>query len=128
MEFRPVPIARYMGLLMQGQWNGTMAINLDYAVDPTMDALVPIERHSCSGGIPWYCDTDIMPLLAAAQSTNGLDDRLALTRRVIRRQTEQAPGLLLWEKIRFDAVSNGVRGFAHDLNFVHYDRLKAARE
>ena len=128
MEIRPVPIARYMGILMQGQWNSTMAINLDYAVDPTMDALVPIERHSCSGGIPWYCDGDIMPLLAAAQSTNGLDDRLALTRRVIRRQTEQAPGLLLWEKIRFDAVSNRVRGFAHDLNFVHYDRLKLSRQ
>ncbi len=123
MEIRPVPIARYVAVLLQGEWNSTLGINLDYAVDPTMDALVPIERHSCTGAIPWYCDQSIMPLLAAAFSTTSLEKRLALTRRVIRRQTERAPGLLLWEKIRFDAASSRVEGFVHDLNFIHYDRL-----
>ena len=123
MVIRPVPVARYMEILMQGQWNGAMGINLDYAVDPTMDALVPIHRHSCAGAIMWYCDQAITPLLAAARSTAALADRLELTKRVVRRQTEQAPGLLLWEKIRFDAVSNKVEGFVHDLNFIHYDRL-----
>lgn len=123
MEIRPVPIARYMGILMQGQWNGTLGINLDYAVDPSLDALVPIQRHSCSGAIAWYCDQGLMPLLAAAQSTAEPEQRRALTQRVVHRQTEQAPGLLLWEKIRFDAVSSRVDGFVHDLNFVHYDRL-----
>ena len=123
MEIRPVPIARYMGILMQGQWNGTLGINLDYAVDPSLDALVPIQRHSCSGAIAWYCDQGLMPLLAAAQSTAEPELRRALTQRVVHRQTEQAPGLLLWEKIRFDAVSSRVDGFVHALNFVHYDRL-----
>lgn len=124
MEIRPVSVARYMEVLMQGQWKDALAINLDYAVDPTLDALVAIQRHSCSGTIIWYCDEAIMPLIAAAQSTSDPTERLALTQRVVRRQTEEAPGLLLWEKIRYDAVSSRVEGFLHDLNFVHFDRLK----
>lgn len=124
MNIRSIPVARYMEILMQGQWGNSLATNLDYAVDPTLDALVPIQRHSCSGAIAWYCDPGITPLLAAAYSTADPVERLALTKRVVRRQSEQAPGLLLWEKIRYDAVSEGVEGFTHDLNFVHYDRLK----
>ena len=127
MEIRPVPISRYMEVLMGGEWKETLAINLDYAVDPTLDALVPIERHSCSGAIVWYCDQDMTQLLAEAQNSGDLVGRMDLTRRVVRQQTEQAPGLLLWEKLRFDANASQVHGFIHDLNFVHYDKLVRRR-
>ena len=126
MEIRSVPIPRYAAILMQGQWRNTLAINLDYAVDPTMDALMPIDRHSCSGAITWYCDREIEPLLAAARSTLDLDQRLALTHRAVRRQTEQAPGLLLWEKIRYDAASSRVEGFIHEMNYILFDKLRLA--
>ena len=122
LDVRSVPVPRYSAILLQGQWNG-LAVNLDYAVDPTMDALAPIERHSCAWPIPWYCDETIMPILKQAAGATIMDQRLRLTRQAVRRQTEQAPGLLLWEKIRFDAVSEKLDEFVHHINFVPYDQL-----
>ena len=125
LDVRTVPVPRYSSILLQGQWNG-LAVNLDYAVDPTMDALAPIERHSCAWAVPWYCDETIMPILSSAATASSMDERLRLTRQAVHRQTEQAPGLLLWEKIRFDAVAEELEGFVHHINFVPYDKLAVA--
>lgn len=123
LRVSPVQVPRYNAILFQNAWKG-LATNLDYAVDPTMDALAAISRHGCSGVITGYCDEAMMPLLAAAENATDPVARLAATQQVVRRQTEQAPGIPLWEKVRFDAYAGSIEGFVHHLSYVPYDQLQ----
>ncbi len=127
LEIRAVPVQRYSEILFQQKWQ-SLATNLDYASDPSMDALMPIRRHSCIGAIDSYCDEELMPLLLEALSTENLEKRKALTQQVIRRTSEQAPGILLWEKVRYDGYSPRLINFVYNVGSVPYHQFELETE
>ncbi|MDX2225268.1 MAG: hypothetical protein SFV21_21105, partial [Rhodospirillaceae bacterium] len=108
--------------LHQGDWGGT-AFGIDYNAAPSFDALRGFYRHSCMWKAPWHCDPELMPMLNEALATFDLDKRRELTRAVLRRQRDQAPGILLHDYVRFDAVARNASGFSINTGFIPYDEI-----
>jgi peptide/nickel transport system substrate-binding protein len=122
MQIQVIPASQYARLLYQGQFAGE-AFGVDYAAAPSLDALRAFVWHSCAWPQAWYCDKDLMPLLEEARATFDLDKRLELTRAVLKRQREQAPGILLYELVRYYGVSSRVSGFEVPVGFLRYDLM-----
>lgn len=122
VELRAVPVATYAKGIHQGQWGGE-AFGIDYGIAPSLDALRAFVRHSCLKAVPWYCDQDLMPLLREAMSAFDLDERRALTRQVLKRQRDQAPGIFLYDLVRFDGVHKDLRGYASHVGYIPYHEL-----
>jgi peptide/nickel transport system substrate-binding protein len=122
MRIQVIPAAQYARLLYQGQFAGE-AFGVDYAAAPSLDALRAFVWHSCSWPQAWYCDREIMPLIEEARSEFNMEKRLALTRAVLKRQWEQAPGILLYEMVRYYGVASRVTGFDVPVGFIRYDLM-----
>lgn len=122
MRIQVIPAAQYGRLLYQGQFAGA-AFGVDYAAAPSLDALRAFVWHSCTWPHAWYCDTELMPLLEEARGTFDLAKRLELTREVLKRQWEQAPGILIYELVRYYGVSSRVSGFEVPVGFIRYDLM-----
>ncbi len=122
VELRAVPVATYAKGIHQGQWGGE-AFGIDYGIAPSLDALRAFVRHSCLKAVPWYCDEELMPLLGRAMRTFDLEERRVLTQQVLRRQRGQAPGILLYDLARFDALHRDLRGYANHVGYISYHDL-----
>lgn len=123
LDVRMVPIPKYAQGLHQGTWDGT-GIGIDYNSSPSLDPLRGFMRHSCLWKAPWYCDETVMPLLKEALGTFDLDKRRELTKKVLRHQRDQAPGILLHDYVRFDGVAKRVKNFSINIGFVPYDEIE----
>jgi peptide/nickel transport system substrate-binding protein len=117
-----IPASQYARGVYQGQWKGE-AIGIDYGVNPTLDSLTPLVRHSCLWPKPWFCESSILPLIEKAQSAFDLELRKKLTQDVMRHQLELAPAILLYETARFDAINKNVGGYYIELGHIDYDKL-----
>ena len=122
MEMRLIPIAQYARGVYQGEWSGE-AFGVDYGVNPSLDALRPMVRHSCQWPKPWYCDPTIIPKLDAAAATFDLAAREAMTKDIMRHQRDMAPGIFLYELTRFDGISRGLDGFSVEVGHISYEAL-----
>ena len=122
MEMRLIPIAQYARGVYFGEWGGE-AFGVDYGVNPSLDALRPMVRHSCQWPQPWYCDETIIPKLEGAASTFDLAQREALTKEIMRHQRDMAPGIFLYELTRFDGLSGDLSGFSVDVGHISYEAL-----
>lgn len=122
VELRAIPVPKYAKGLHQGLWDGE-AFGIDYGIAPSLDALRAFVRHSCLKAAPWYCDEELMPLLNQALGTFDLDTRRDLTRQVLRRQREQAPGILLYDLYRFDGVRRELKGYVNHVGYIPYHEL-----
>ncbi len=123
MELRAIPAAKYGKGIYQGQWDG-QAFGLEYSVYPSFDALEPLKRHSCLWPTPWYCDEVMTPDLNKALGTAALPERERLTRKVMARQRDQAPGIILYNMVRFDAAAKTVTGFKNTFGTISYEMLQ----
>lgn len=123
VELRAIPVAKYAQGLHQGLWDGE-AFGIDYGIAPSLDALRAFTRHSCLKAIPWYCDEELMPLLKKAMRTFDLEERRVLTQQVLRRQRDQAPGILLYDLYRFDGVRRELEGYSNHLGYIPYHELR----
>ncbi len=117
-----IPASQYARGVYQGKWKGE-AIGIDYGVNPTLDALTPLVRHSCFWSKPWFCDQSIMPLIEKAQSAFNIEERRRLTQDVMRYQLELAPAILLYETSRFDAVNKDLLGYYIEVGHIDYNKL-----
>jgi ABC-type transport system substrate-binding protein len=64
-----------------------------------------------------------MPDLLEALSTDALDERQTMTRNIMKIQRDQAPGIILYNMVRFDAVGREVSGFKNTFGSIAYDEL-----
>ncbi|MDG2318773.1 MAG: ABC transporter substrate-binding protein [Rhodospirillaceae bacterium] len=122
MSIRRIPATQYARGVYQGQWAGE-AIGMDYGVNPSLDALIPLVRHSCLWMKPWFCEESILPLMAQAGGTFDLDERRRLTQKVMRRQLEFVPSILLYETARFDGLNAKVENFLIEVGHINYDEI-----
>lgn len=127
VELRAIPIPKYAQGLHQGLWDGE-AFGIDYGIAPSLDALRAFVRHSCLKEVPWYCDQEIMPLLNKAMGTFDLKERRGLTQQVLKRQRDQAPGILLYDLYRFDGVSKRISGYSNHVGYVPYHEISISGE
>ena len=117
-----IPASQYARGVYQGKWKGE-AIGIDYGVNPTLDSLTPLVRHSCFWSKPWFCEPSVIPLIEKAQSAFNLEERKKLTQAVMKYQLELAPAILLYETSRFDAVNKDLLGYYIEVGHIDYDKL-----
>ncbi len=122
MTIRQIPASQYARGVYQGQWAGE-AIGMDYGVNPSLDALIPLVRHSCLWMKPWFCEPSIPPLMEQASSVFDVDERRRLTQLVMRKQLEHVPGILLYETRRFDGLNKAVQNFSIEVGHINYDEI-----
>ncbi len=122
LSLRQIPASQYARGVYQGDWAGE-AIGIDYGVNPSLDALTPMVRHSCLWINPWFCDPSVPPLIAKAEAAFDLDERRRLTQEVMAHQLSLAPAILLYETTRFDAVSSQVQGYEIAVGHIGYDKI-----
>ena len=122
LSLRQIPASQYARGLYQGDWGGE-AFGVDYGINPTLDALTPLVRHSCLWVKPWFCDPSVPPLMAKAEAAFDLEERRTLTQAVMRHQLSLAPAILLYETSRFDAVSSSVQGYEIVIGHIDYDKI-----
>lgn len=123
MSIRQIPASQYARGLYQGQWAGE-AIGMDYGVNPSLDALIPLVRHSCLWIKPWFCEPSIPPLIEQASAAFDLEQRRRLTQQVMRKQLEHVPAILLYETIRFDGLNRAVQNFSIEIGHINYDEIE----
>ncbi|MDE0799572.1 MAG: ABC transporter substrate-binding protein [Rhodospirillaceae bacterium] len=122
LSLRQIPATQYARGVYQGDWAGE-AIGIDYGVNPSLDSLTPLVRHSCLWITPWFCDESVLPLLAEAEAAFDLEERRVLTQGVMRYQLSLAPAILLYETARFDAVNSAVEGYGISVGHIDYDKI-----
>ncbi len=122
LTIRRIPASQYARGVYQGEWGGT-AVGIDYGVNPTLDSLTPLVRHSCLWIEPWFCEPSILPLIEQAQAAFDLEERRLLTQDVMRAQRALAPAILLYETARFDAVNKDLQGYSIEVGHIGYDKM-----
>ena len=122
MSIRQIPASQYARGVYQGQWAGE-AFGVDYGVNPSLDALIPLVRHSCLWMKPWFCEPSIPPLIEQASSIFELEERRRLTQQVMRKQLEHVPAILLYETARFDGLNRAVQNFSIEVGHINYDEI-----
>lgn len=125
LSLRQIPASQYARGVYQGEWSGE-AVGIDYGVNPSLDALTPLVRHSCLWVMPWFCDESILPLIAEAEAAFDLEKRRTLTQAVMRHQLDLAPAILLYETSRFDAVNRRVQDYEIAVGHIGYDKISIA--
>ena len=110
----------------KGAFTGS-AFAVDYGTAPSLDSLRALKLHSCLNPVPWYCDPEIMPIVERASSTASLDERLKLTRAVMRRYRDQMPAILLWDIVYFDAIRKEIGEVPAVGTWIVYDRITKRR-
>lgn len=122
LSLRQIPATQYARGVYQGDWSGE-AIGIDYGVNPSLDALTPMVRHSCLWIKPWFCDPSVPPLIAQAEAAFDLEERRKLKQEVMAHQLSLAPAILLYETARFDAVSSKIQGYEIAIGHISYDKI-----
>jgi len=122
LSLRQIPASQYARGVYQGDWAGE-AIGIDYGVNPSLDALTPMVRHSCLWIKPWFCDPSVPPMIAKAEAAFDLEERRKLTQEVMAHQLSLAPAILLYETSRFDAISSKIQGYEIAIGHISYDKI-----
>lgn len=119
MTIRGSTTARISEYIMQGTWpEDAYAFAFAFA---GFDTLRGYRFRSCASEHPYHCDRAMTPLIAAAQTAETPDARLAATRAALAHERENPPGIPLWQGVGFDGVAGNVKDFIVEQDFVRWD-------
>jgi peptide/nickel transport system substrate-binding protein len=105
-----------------GGWPG-LGFAMDFNNMPTLDALWSIRIHSCMWSAPWHCRPEWTPLIQQAETATTIEERLALTRQLLKLYHDEPTGIFLWEIPGLDGVSSRVVNYKPGLGTVNLDTI-----
>jgi len=120
-----VPTSQMIRIVNQGEWKSD-AFSQVFGSWPTFEPLRTLRLHSCLWPKPWYCDQRIMTTFKAAMTATDLDERIRLTREVLRFYHDEAPALLLHEIPILDGVAKRVKNYAPQRGKLNYETIEVA--
>ncbi len=118
-----VPTPQMMRIINQGEWKGD-AFSQIFGAWPTFEPLRTLRLHSCLWPKPWYCDQRIMPTFKAAMTAPDLEQRIKLTREVLRFYHDEAPAIMLHEIPLLDGVAKRVKNYAPQKGKINYETIE----
>ncbi|MDX2142462.1 MAG: ABC transporter substrate-binding protein [Rhodospirillaceae bacterium] len=113
---------QHLTRIRTGGWPG-LGFGMDFNNMPTLDALWSIRIHSCLWVAPWHCRPEWTPLIKAAEVATTVEERLALTRRLLKLYHDEPSGIFLWEMPGIDGVGPQAVNFRPGLGQVNFDSL-----
>jgi peptide/nickel transport system substrate-binding protein len=85
-----------------------------FAIGP--DPLNAYRHRVCLGILadrsPYHCDPDLLPLLRQALDQTTAEAALPFYHAVAAHERDDPPGLILWQGVDFDALADGLTGYA----------------
>lgn len=105
-----------------GGWPG-LGFGMDFNNMPTLDALWSIRIHSCLWAAPWHCRPEWTPLIRAAETAMSVDQRLVLTRQLLKLYHDEPTGIFLWEMPGIDGVGPRVSNFNPGLGTLNLETM-----
>jgi peptide/nickel transport system substrate-binding protein len=122
MNIRPIPWPQFVRGVQQGEFQGDSFL-FEYETLPTGDTLRAYRLHACDWKHPWYCDQEIMPVLAEAKATFDPARRATLIKQILARTNEQAPAILTFEPLGLDGLSPKVVDYSQENGIIPYAKL-----
>lgn len=96
-QMRQVPFPDYVRRLFAGDWDDADGFSIGWMNRVLWDPQRSYEQFSCAYSAPFYCDEEVMPLIAAARTEMDPVKREALMQDIVRRLTDQGAALWLVE-------------------------------
>ncbi|MBL8643883.1 MAG: hypothetical protein JNK21_08110 [Rhodospirillaceae bacterium] len=115
-------VPQHIQRIRTGGWPG-QGFSMDYNNMPTLDALWSIRVHSCLWPAPWHCRPEWTPTIQAAEAAPTDDERLTLTRRLLKLYRDEPTGIFLWEIPGLDGVAARVALYNPGLGDVGLDAV-----
>ena len=110
--------------LGKSDWKGAIS-TISYIGGMQRDAMRPINSfgNSC-GGLKYYCDEEIQPVIAAANVEFDASKREKLVQQVMTRYHDQAAALFLHEQVTVWGTTKAVSGIAFTgASFARWDQV-----
>ena len=125
VEIETSTFAQHISRIRTGGWPG-LGFGMDFNNMPPLDALWSIRVHSCLWAAPWHCRPDWTQLMRAAETATTVEERLKLTRQLLRLYHDEPSGIFLWEMPGLDGVGRRVLNFRPGLGTLNFDTMDIA--
>ncbi|MBM3512102.1 MAG: ABC transporter substrate-binding protein [Alphaproteobacteria bacterium] len=113
--------------VLQGEW-GNAAFGTNYGAQRTTDSLRAMKLHSCIHPHAWYCNEELRPIVDQAYNAATLDERRALTERIMGTYHDEAPAIWMHELMFFEGLGPRVRNYRSDIGVIRYDQIELVDE
>ncbi len=110
MTTKIVTYGELLRAVIQGEFDGE-SLMMDFN-DRYGDAVRPMMRgfnHSCSGIGPWFCNQDIQAVMDKAVVATNMEERIRLSKQVIKFYRDTAESLFLFPVVGLDGIAQRVR-------------------
>jgi peptide/nickel transport system substrate-binding protein len=122
VEIETATFAQHITRIRTGGWPG-LGFGMDFNNMPTLDALWSIRIHSCLWSAPWHCRPEWTPLIRDAETAASVEERLRLTRQLLKLYREEPTGIFLWEMPGIDGIGPRAMNFKPGLGTLNFDTL-----
>jgi peptide/nickel transport system substrate-binding protein len=119
MTVRAAPTSQITEYVLGGKWP-VEAFGWTFA---GFDSLRGYRFRSCEMKPAYNCDPDLMPMIAAAENATTETARRTATQAVLAAERDRPPGIILWQKVDFDALSKRVGGFSVVNDRIAWDKI-----
>lgn len=124
VEMRSIPYGRWLESRASGIWPAdTDGFLLPFDSLPANDVQNAMEKYSCSGPAPFFCDKRLDAEIGEAGAEMDFAKRRARLDELARKFHDLAPALFLTEQFGLFAVSRDVRGFAVSGRVPVYEKI-----
>ena len=123
VQLREAPVRELLGYMFRGGWTSDMFL-MDYNASTALDAMLPLELHSCGWMAPWYCNEQATPLIAAAAVEHDEGRRNRLLGQIYRAYHDDASALYLYDAVGFDATGPAVVDFRTPNGVIDYSAVR----
>lgn len=125
VEIETSTFAQHTSRIRTGGWPG-LGFGMDFSNMPPLDALWPIRVHSCLWSAPWHCRPEWTPLMRAAETATSIEERLKLTRQLLKLYHDEPSGIFLWEMPGLDGVARRVVNYTPGFGTLNFDTIDIA--
>jgi peptide/nickel transport system substrate-binding protein len=110
MRVQPITYQQLLRNAVTGEWKGDATLT-SYTSEPTLDGLRAFRTHSCSNPATIVCDREIQPVIDQANATADLEERVRLTKQVVRHYHDKAYSIFLYDTSTMFGVGPRVTKF-----------------
>jgi peptide/nickel transport system substrate-binding protein len=127
VEIRSRPSSRQLQEIFSGNMPGDLFSFNTRGNDPLNDYRHRACLQRSTARQPFHCDPELTAMLREAAAELDVARRQARIAAIAAYEREHPPGLVLWQRPDFDAVSPRIEGYAPRLDAIGLERLRRKR-
>ncbi len=123
VEIRGRPISRHMQDIFTGTADADMFSWNSRGADPLTDFRLRSCQRTAPTRMPFHCDPTITAMVKVALAEGDVAKRRQLYSEILAYERDNPPGLMLWQRPDFDAVSGNVTGYQPIQDVLNLERV-----